>query len=87
MPQGRGDPTARHAPTSARLQVYLEPAGCPRSSYFLPLLPPFELSFTVVFGFFLTVDCFTNRPVMALRPRLPPLDFDGTINSLFRRRR
>jgi hypothetical protein len=33
------------------------------------------LSFTVVFGFFFTVDCFTKRPVMALRPRLPPLDF------------
>lgn len=30
-------------------------------------------SLTVVFGFFLTVDCLTKRPVAALRPRLPPL--------------
>ena len=50
-------------------------------SYFLPfllLLVLLVLSFVVVLGLRLTVDCFTNRPVIALRPRLPPLDFDGT---------
>lgn len=35
-------------------------------------------SFTVVRGFFLTVDCFTNRPVIALRPR-PPLLLDAIV--------
>jgi hypothetical protein len=32
-----------------------------------------ELSLTVVLGLDLTVDCFTNRPEIALRPRLTPL--------------
>ena len=50
-------------PSSACSRAYL---------LFLELL---LLSLTVVFGLFLTVDCFTNRPLMALRPRLPPLDF------------
>ncbi len=31
------------------------------------------LSLTVVFGLFLTVDCFTKRPLIAERPRLPEL--------------
>lgn len=38
--------------------------------FFLPLLLP-VLSFTVVFGLRLTVDCLTNLPVEALRPRFP----------------
>jgi len=40
------------------------------------LLPPpdfFVDSFTVVFGLRLTVDCFTNRPVIADRPRFPAI--------------
>jgi hypothetical protein len=49
---------------------------------------PFFLvdSFTVPFGLRRTVDCFTKRPVVALRPRLPPLDLlllpRGTWNLL-----
>jgi hypothetical protein len=45
--------------------------------YYLLFFARLVLSFTVVFGFFFTVDCFTKRPVIALRPRLPPLDFDA----------
>ena len=37
----------------------------------------FVLSLTVVLGFRLTVDCFTKRPEIALRPRLPLLSFLG----------
>lgn len=40
------------------------------------------LSLIVVFGLFFTVDCLTKRPVIALRPRCPPLDFDGMSYSL-----
>lgn len=50
-------------------------AGClPAWGYlrFLAFEP--ACSFTVVSGFRRTVDCFTNRPVIALRPRLPPLE-------------
>jgi hypothetical protein len=44
------------------------PLGFRRSpAYFF-----FTVSFTVVFGFLRTVDCRTNRPVEAERPRLPP---------------
>jgi hypothetical protein len=41
-------------------------------------------SLTVVLGLRLTVDCLTNRPVIALRPRLlpPPLDLLPVIVSL-----
>lgn len=42
-----------------------------RDPYFLPVLFP-AFSLTVVFGFLVTVDCLTNLPVMALRPRLLP---------------
>jgi len=52
--------------------------------FLLLLLLLLLLSLTVVFGFFLTVDCLTKRPVIALRPRCPPLDFDGMPYS-FRR--
>ena len=38
-------------------------------------MPFLRDSLTVVFGWLLTVLCFTNRPVMAERPFLPPLDF------------
>ena len=41
--------------------------GRVRAYFFLPLVD----SFTVVFGLLLTVDCLTNRPLTALRPRLP----------------
>lgn len=44
----------------------------------------FALSLTVVFGFFLTVDCFTKRPEIALRPRLPLLPFVGISFTSFR---
>jgi hypothetical protein len=37
--------------------------------YLLFLVPTDSL--TVVLGFFLTVNCFTNLPVTALRPRFP----------------
>ena len=37
------------------------------------------VSLTVVFGFFLTVLCFTNRPEIALRPRLPLLPLVGML--------
>ena len=49
----------------------MSPRGARRASgyFFLPLVD----SLTVVLGFFLTVDCFTNRPLTALRPRFPPL--------------
>jgi hypothetical protein len=44
-----------------------------RATYFdFFLLTSFLMvSLTVVFGFFFTVACLTNRPVMALRPRFP----------------
>lgn len=37
------------------------------------------LSLTVVFGRLLTVDCFTKRPEIALRPRLPLLPLVGIV--------
>src|SRR5690349_13269320 len=45
---------------------------CVRTYFFLPL--GLIDSLTVVLGFFLTVDCLTKRPLIALRPRPPPLD-------------
>lgn len=41
------------------------------------------LSLTVVFGRLLTVDCFTKRPEIALRPRLPLLPFLGIVITSF----
>lgn len=48
-------------------------AGSPPTPDYLRFLA-FELacSFTVVSGWRRTVVCFTNLPVIALRPRLPP---------------
>lgn len=54
-------------------------------TYFF-LLPLPVLSLVVVFGCRFTVDCFTNRPVTALRPRLPamPLTPDrSTLDVMF----
>lgn len=39
--------------------------------FFLDDVDFFADSFTVVLGLCFTVDCLTNLPVMALRPRLP----------------
>lgn len=79
----RSQTSSRPASSSSALPSGPSDAGCRQPpDYFLPcleLLLFLALSLTVVFGFFLTVDCFTNRPLMALRPRLPPLDFEGTL--------
>lgn len=52
-------------------------AGCSRRRFSRPrrattYLRFFVDSLTVVLGFDLTVLCFTKRPVIAERPRLPP---------------
>lgn len=71
---GPQEPTESVRSTSC----HIARCGAVAVSYFLPFLLLLVLSFVVVLGLLLTVDCFTNRPVIALRPRLPPLDFDGT---------
>lgn len=49
--------------------------------YHLPFF--LVLSLTVVFGLRLTVDCFTKRPLTALRPRWLPDDFLAMFVSRF----
>ena len=86
----RSIPVSRDAQAERRMQEQTKRhtlrrgRGTGRSApHFLPFEPlPFLLSLIVVFGLFLTVDCLTNRPVIALRPRLPPLDLLGMGVSL-----
>ncbi len=44
--------------------------------------PLFTVSFTVVFGLLLTVDCFTILPVMALRPLFPAAFFPPVLVAI-----
>jgi hypothetical protein len=59
----------------------------PKPAYLLFFEPRDARSFTVVDECLRTVDCFTNRPVTALRPRFPPdplalLDLPGMTHLL-----
>lgn len=61
-----------------------------KPAYLLLFEPRDARSFTVVDGCLRTVDCFTNRPVTALRPRFPPdplelLDLPGMTSPPSRR--
>jgi transcriptional regulator with XRE-family HTH domain len=58
------------APLPPRCRNHFGKSGAPCMSRQRPFF--LALSLTVVFGLFLTVDCFTKRPEIALRPRLPP---------------
>jgi hypothetical protein len=72
------DPLPEARPKCLRRNSRAIPA-CPPCYFFFPL--DRVLSFTVDLGLFLTVDCLTKRPVIALRPRLPLLDLPGIRTS------
>jgi len=74
-PKGRRPPAGASGLGSA--------CGGSQNTYLRPF-PFFVLSFTVVFGCRLTVDCLTNLPVVALRPRFPPDVDDPRLPAMFR---